>query len=89
MTRGEFYEAVFTYCVATASRMTSGPRPLAVDQQIGSTTLHPHVAGYAADVVYVSAPELAKRHALANKLGLRLVAEPDHDHLQPLDWPPG
>lgn len=89
MTRGAFYEAVYTYCIATGARVTSGPRPLTVDQELMAVSLHPHVAGFGADVSYGTPPELARRHALANSLGLRLVTEPAHDHLQPLDWPPG
>lgn len=32
-------------------------------------------------------PPLSNREAIARSFGLRVVAEDDHDHLQPLDWP--
>lgn len=34
-------------------------------------------------------PPVAERGAIAERLGLKLIDEGDHDHLQPLDWRAG
>lgn len=40
-------------------------------------------------VLFIWKPDNATRIEMAARLGLRLVIEGDHDHLQPLEWSPG
>jgi len=40
-------------------------------------------------VIIPAKPPLAQRLDMAQRLGLLLLAEGDHDHLQPLDWKAG
>lgn len=90
MTRGEFADAVYTYCLLTGGSTTSGIRSTKRNAAVGGVAYSPHRFGLGQDVVYddypsahPDGPEIAKR------LGLRVLREGDHDHLQPADWIPG
>jgi hypothetical protein len=90
MTRSEFAEAVFTYCQITSASVTSGERTRVHNAAVGGVLHSAHLVGFARDVVY-DAPilTLETRRDWALRLGLFLIVEGDHDHLQPLGWTAG
>ncbi len=92
MTRAEFNDAVFIYCNVLRARETSGFRTPEGNKKIGSELkLSPHVFGFGKDVIYddLNTFNDPLRMEAARRLGLKLIPEGDHDHLQPLTWPPG
>ncbi len=88
MTRGEFAEQLFVYCSMLGASVTSGARSELHNHAVGGLPNSPHRAGLGADVVYDAPRTNSERIRFATQLGLRLVIEKDHDHLQPMDWPP-
>lgn len=91
MTIAEFAEAAYKYCLLHSASTTSGIRSTKHNKDVGGVPFSPHRFGVAMDVVYddpLTRNELA-RIEVAKRLGLRIVIENDHDHLQPLDWPVG
>lgn len=89
MTPGEFYAIVLAYCAAMGASITSGRRTYAHNATVGGVAGSAHRFGLAFDLVY-DAPALPSvRVAMAERLGLKLLVESDHDHVQPLAWPAG
>jgi len=89
MTRGEFAEAVFTYCHVLGASGTSAERTRLHNRDEKGVHHSAHLVGLARDVIYDELPSLAERRDWAGRLGLILVSETDHDHLQPADWRAG
>jgi hypothetical protein len=89
VTRAEFRDAVYTYCVMFGASETSGFRTHARNQALKGVAHSPHLVGFAVDVVYDAALSAQERAEWARRLGLLLVLESDHDHLQPLGWEAG
>jgi len=89
MTRAEFAEALFTYCAITSASVTSYIRTRERNRDVGGVENSGHRFGLAADVQYDGEPSPSARNELAKRLGLRLFIEPEHDHVQPIDWLPG
>ncbi len=89
MTPYEFLTSLMIYCTRLGGSVTSYGRTPAHDHALRPLNHPPHVAWVGADVVYDARPteELAVNEARA--VGLKLLREVDHDHLQPLGWPPG
>lgn len=87
MTRAEFAEAVFAYCQLTHASGTSAERTPHHNHERNGRATSPHLVGLGRDVVYDEKPPLTVRRQWAIRLGLRLLEEADHDHLQPYDWP--
>jgi len=89
MTVYEFRCAVFVYCVLTRASETQGFRTKAHNDLVGGVEHSPHLYGLGQDVVYDGPVGMADRPDVAERLGLKLVREADHDHLQPADWRAG
>ena len=89
MTVTEFANAITAYASVTGASATSWFRTNPHNMAVGGVAGSAHRFGLAVDVIYDRALELSWRQELARRLGLRLIAEDDHDHLQPLAWPPG
>lgn len=89
MTRPDFYDALFAYCAMTGGSTTSVIRSRARNKAVGGVAHSSHMYGVGADVVYDTKPVPAMVAEIARRLGLKLLAEGDHDHLQPLDWRAG
>lgn len=83
---GEFAEAMLSYCNATNGRVTSWIRTREHNLKIeGAADGSFHQLGLACDVVYgTNKPGLTTRKTLAKRVGLLIIDESDHDHLQPL-----
>lgn len=86
MTISEFTIAATTYCMLTSGSQTSGFRTTKHNKDVGGVAFSAHRFGLAWDVVYDEKLDQTVRNAIAFRLGLKLIAEGDHDHLQPFDW---
>ena len=89
MTIGEFAEAVAMYGMLTDASVTSWGRSTARNTAVGGVKFSSHRFWRGCDVVYDTAISEADRSVMALRLGLKLIAEGDHDHLQPADWSAG
>lgn len=85
----EFYSRLVAYCAAMGASVTSYGRTTKHNQDLHGVAGSPHRFWCAADVVYDERPPALTAGEAARRLGLKLIREADHDHLQPLGWPPG
>lgn len=78
-----FALALYRYCRYFGGSVTSWLRTADHNSQVGGLPGSLHLLALGADVVFDS-PRLDSdvRHSMASSLGLRLVVESDHDHLQ-------
>lgn len=88
MTRGEFAEAVYSYCELTGASETAGYRTKIRNDAKKGVAHSAHRVKLAADVTYDRPLLLEDRRAWARRLGLKLVPDDDHDHLEPVGWEP-
>jgi peptidase M15-like protein len=84
LTPAAFAVAVITYRLRTGASVTSWGRTGAHNKRVGGVENSLHMVDLAVDVVYDILPELALAVQIATELGLKLIREPTHDHLQPL-----
>lgn len=84
MTPLEFADALRAYCARTLGSVTSWGRTPAHNTAVGGVAGSLHQLWLAGDVVYDKPLLLEVRQQAASRLGLRLVPESDHDHLQAL-----
>ncbi len=84
----EFTAAVGAYSIATRASVTSWWRTRAHNTAVAGVHWSPHLVGLAVDVIYDAPGRPAGAVNLARNLGLTLLAEDDHDHLQPAGWLP-
>lgn len=89
MTRSEFTEAVFTLGLLHGASTTSWFRSTKRNTAVGGVPGSAHRFGLGVDLVYDSPPNITQLDADARRLGLRVLREGDHDHVQPLDWAAG
>lgn len=89
MDLGAFRVSVLVYCYQFEARERSGIRTPRGNKHVKGVTYSAHLVGLGADVVYFERPPLEHAKRWAQQLGLKLVREGDHDHLQPLDWKAG
>lgn len=82
MTRQEFAEALYLYSTHFNASVTSYGRTLKRNTSVGGHPHSKHMTWLGADVIYDVKPTLSERRAKAKELAIRLVPEPDHDHLQ-------
>lgn len=85
MTPLEFHAALMAYCYRTRSSVTSYGRTHTRNAAVGGVPNSYHQIWLAADVVYDNpAPPPEVRQRTGSQLGLKVILEDDHDHLQPL-----
>lgn len=89
MTPAEFHEAMIAFRQHFDASTTSAGRTRAHNKRVGGVEKSAHLFNLAEDVVYDTLPPLDERLEIARRLGLKLIAEGDHDHLQPLEWRAG
>ena len=89
MTRVEFVEAALTFCELTGGSVTSWKRTIVHNKVVGGVPNSAHLYGLGLDVVYDTAQPLTATMERAYRLGLKVIREADHDHLQPSTWSPG
>ncbi|HEV8674025.1 MAG TPA: D-Ala-D-Ala carboxypeptidase family metallohydrolase [Methylomirabilota bacterium] len=88
MTAGAFARAVRAYCAAARASVTSWGRTPQHNAAVGGVAQSPHLVWMAVDVVYDQQEPVDFRQGLAHSLGLVVLREETHDHLQPADWRP-
>lgn len=87
MTISEFAQSVFAYCSVFDGSVTSWIRTPKRNKAKGGASQSAHLFGLGADVVYDTVPpSLSIAKARTNALGLEVIRENDHDHLQPRRW---
>lgn len=84
-----FFCSVVVYCAALGGSVTSWVRTKGHNEAVGGVPGSAHRFGLAVDVVYDAPVSLEDAKFFAARLGLRVIRESDHDHLQPMDWFPG
>lgn len=89
MRPSEFDAAVRQYRFRFAASVTSAGRTVEHNTAVGGVARSAHLFDVGADLVYDAMPALGECLAVGERLGLRVIREGDHDHLQPLDWPKG
>jgi len=89
MTRAEFDEAAATFCALTGGSVTSWTRTVPHNTAVGGVKNSAHLYGLAVDVVYDTPQALPLTMERARRLGLKLIREGDHDHVQPWNWSAG
>lgn len=89
MSPDQFLDALRAYCSITGASVTSFGRTWEHNREVGGVPRSAHIVWLAADVVYDADRPPADGPEWAGRLGLRLIREGDHDHLQPLDWRKG
>ena len=89
MTLHDFVDAAIRYCAMTSASVTSWGRTTIHNAAVGGVSHSAHRYWLGLDVVYDAAALPEFRLETASRLGLRLIAEGDHDHLQPTNWPKG
>ena len=72
------------YCTKTRGSVTSWIRTARHNAEVGGKPESLHRFGLAIDVVYDDPVPLAFAQAVANGLGLQVIRESNHDHIQPL-----
>jgi hypothetical protein len=86
MTVEEFAWALVRFCIQLRASVTSHYRTAAHNAAVGGVAGSAHRAGLGADVVYDAPVDETLRRETAAQLGLGLLVESDHDHLQPASW---
>lgn len=89
MRASDFLHAIMVYSATLGASVTSWGRTAQHNADVKGVAHSAHLAWLAVDVTYDRPQALEHRQEWAERLGLRLVAEDDHDHLQPLDWRAG
>ncbi len=86
MTVEEFAGAMLSYVCRYRGSVTSWIRSPERNGDVGGVKYSYHLLGLAADVVYEPNPKplLADARRTAAQVGLKVIRESDHDHLQPL-----
>lgn len=79
---GSFARAVAAYCGATRASVTSWIRTPHRNSMVGGARYSRHKDGLGVDVVYDLIIPLSRAETVAGELGLELIREYDHDHLQ-------
>jgi len=89
LNRQDFADALNTYCAITSASITSSLRTGRHNAVVGGMPHSAHLYALGADVVYDAPLDRDLAATIAKRLGLLLLRESDHDHLQPLGWEPG
>jgi uncharacterized protein YcbK (DUF882 family) len=89
MTPFDFLQARMALAARFRFRETSGYRSPAANQAAGGVTHSAHQHFLAADVILDTTEDRVAFKLAAGRLGLLVLTEEDHEHLQPLDWTPG
>ena len=90
MTVGEFAENVKALVEPHGGSVTSWGRSDAHAKKVGGFAGDPHTWWLGCDVVYDDVvPSIQRITQEAERLGLKLLREPTHDHIQPRNFPAG
>ena len=85
-----FWISVMAYCTVLQADVTYYFRtPETEAVQVPPIAHSPHEVWMAADVKYRNPRPAPERIEWGRRLGIRVIGEADHDHLQPLEWEAG
>ncbi len=73
--------AVVNYCADAHASVTSWYRTAKRNKRVGGRPTSRHLKGLAVDVVYDERMSLKERTLIAEKHGLIILVENDHDHI--------
>lgn len=79
---GDFAERVWQYCQLTHGSVTSWVRSAKRNAEVGGVPDSQHLRGTGADIAYDAPLPLGVRASAAEQVGLQLISERTHDHLQ-------
>lgn len=82
MTPSEFHNALMSYCSWANCSITSWYRTPKRNERVGGHPNSRHLVWLGADVAYDEPIPPLTRRKMATTLGLKLVIEGDHDHIQ-------
>ncbi len=82
MTPHEFHAAVMAYCGKLGASVTSYGRTERHNFDVGGVLYSKHMVWLACDIEYDATPPLNVRKKTAAQLGIKVIPESDHDHLQ-------
>lgn len=77
------------YCRRLSGSVSSYGRTVSHNQRVGGVPQSAHQFWLGADIVYDEPVAAPLAEDTARRLGLRMIREPDHDHLQPAGWSAG
>lgn len=81
----EFAVRIYSLCRKFNGSVTSWVRTAKRNSLVGGHPQSEHLVGLGADIVWDDPPALAEVQVVAVDLGLKVVRENDHDHIQPLE----
>ena len=85
MTIADFANAIVAYRRATKGSVTSWGRSVAHNKAVGGVERSFHLEDLAVDMVYdTPTPHHEEARKIGASLGLRILREGDHDHIDPL-----
>lgn len=82
MSPADFASRIVAYCSVTDASVTSWGRTKAHNESVGGVLGSLHQVWLAVDVTYDLPVSIHEAEHLAASLGLMLIREVDHDHLQ-------
>lgn len=83
MNIGSFWHFVTVLCHSYDCRVTSGPRSIRWNKEVGGVPTSYHLSGLAADVAGFAQGQKNDLVSFCNRNGVLTVDEGDHIHLQP------
>lgn len=96
MNLDEYWQAVHAYCERTLGSCDSWGRTPERSVAVGGYETDPHTWWMGADIIYTGGMRTGwprplniptqQAEAYADSLGLEIIHEKDHDHLQPKGW---
>ena len=89
MTVGEFAGKVVQLAALFPLSGTSWGRTMSHNAQAGGVYRSAHRAWLAVDLIADAPMDEADLVEMGRRLGLKVIPEGDHFHVQPGDWPPG
>ena len=89
MTPHEFLDAMMQLASRHCFRETSGYRSRVSNANVGGKLFSAHQYWLGRDIILEPGESLEETKESARRLGLFLIDEGDHFHLQPLDWKAG
>ena len=82
MSPGEFLDLVSLVVLSSEGTVTSWIRSRGRNDEVGGHPRSLHLVGMAVDVVFENDAEKKRAAVVADRLGLRVIDEGDHLHLQ-------
>ena len=89
MTPHEFLDAMMQLASRHRFRETSGYRARVSNTNVGGKLFSAHQYWLARDIILEPGESLEETKESTRRLGLLVIDEGDHLHLQPLDWKAG